>query len=1259
MERPASLAVRGRVRIVQVLRAVPIRWRILSIAALNSAVVVVLAALIWNGAKVLGSAWEDVRQVRESDKILALLESETSRLQNLIHRYINQPSPELFAEILLLREAVLGTLTNRASNDPMLSGSVEQLEQVTDRFLNGFGELRAVQATIAKTYEQQVLGPARDMAGLYSIIEGATGHRDALIWPSLGKSREAFTGMLVAANAYYLSLASASAEDARRNTETIEKTIPVMSDLADNDLQRMALTRLHAKTLALREGLAKLTEQLAIRTELLRNTIDASQADAIGVIDSLSVKMRQREQKAQETFDRTLAGISRRVLSIAVIFLGIILSAGVLIALSIRLPLQQIMAAMHAITSGNYDRAVQGTSAKDEVGAMARAVEVFRENAIAKRKTEDELRASKEKAESALLELNTAQQNLIDAERLAALGGLVAGVAHEVNNPIGISLTVASSFARRAEIFETELRTEPLRRSKLDEFVKSSRDAAGQLVANLHRAGELIQSFKQVAVDRSHAERRQFSLSEATDQIVASLRPVLKKATITLSVDVPEGLLIDGYPGSYGQILTNLFLNAANHAFADGRSGAISLSARARGSDDVEIIFADDGAGMTPDVQRQAFDPFFTTRRNEGGTGLGLHIVYNLVTQQLGGRMMLESRLGQGTTFRIIMPKVAKGSNQRTHDHRRSSRRNSSMAEQDDVLHLIDDSEAVPEASTARKWKIAVIDDDQAVHEGTRFALSDYNLQGATLEILSAYSAAEGRVLMRDNPDIAAVLLDVIMETDVAGLDLVEYIRNDIKNETVRIILRTGQPGQAPERRVIVQYDINDYKAKTELTADKLFTSLTAALRSYQQLERMVQTRRGLEIIIDAASTLYDFKSMQRLAEGVLTQLASLLNVDCAGILVLRDDGAAGSEFSVLAGSGCYSRFIGSTSSKSLDPDLRQMVEAAFTRRKNEFADHRSVLYLRTGSGREVVVLLQAERQLSDTDRALVEIFSSRLSIAFDNVILYQQLHAANTQLEDRVAQRTRALMQANRRLSAQWLRLQRANGFKNEILGTVAHDLKNPLGVILGRTEMLNELIGAGSPKENVTAQVDHIRDATKRLTSMVDHLISDAMADAFDITIRREPVDVGALVAEVTDANLPSAVNKQQTISVSAPPNFVTMCDVDRIREAIDNLVSNAIKYSPIGGKITVGVTHEGDNTVVRITDEGAGLSPEDLGRLFGRFQRLSAKPTAGESSTGLGLSIVKRIIDMHGGHVTADSPGPGQGSTFTVTLPAAETS
>ena len=432
--------------------------------------------------------------------------------------------------------------------------------------------------------------------------------------------------------------------------------------------------------------MAKLSEQFTSRTELLRNTIDASQADAIGAIDDLSVKMRQREQKAQETFDRTLA----EHFAPGAVDRGDLPRHHPVRRRPDRAVDPPAAAADHDGDArdhlGQSDRRCRAPNAKDEVGAMARAVEVFRENAIAKRKTEDELRASKEKAESALLELNAAQQNLIDAERLAALGGLVAGVAHEVNNPIGISLTVASSFARRAEF---RGRAADRAAAPLASSTNSSRPRATppqQLVANLHRAAELIQSFKQVAVDRSHAERRQFDLSEATDQIVASLRPVLKKAPIALQVDVPEGLLIDGYPGSYGQMLTNLFLNAVNHAFADGRSGTITISARARGTDDVEIIFADDGAGMTPDVQRQAFDPFFTTRRNEGGTGLGLHIVYNLVTQQLGGRMMLDLRPGQGTTFRIIIPRVAKGgpADQETTEL--------SMAEQDDVLHLIDDT---------------------------------------------------------------------------------------------------------------------------------------------------------------------------------------------------------------------------------------------------------------------------------------------------------------------------------------------------------------------------------------------------------------------------------------------------------------------------------------------------------------------------------------------------------------------------------------
>src|SRR5215216_2500521 len=247
------------------------------------------------------------------------------------------------------------------------------------------------------------------------------------------------------------------------------------------------------------------------------------------------------------------------------------------------------------------------------------------------------------------------------------------------------------------------------------------------------------------------------------------------------------------------------------------------------------------------------------------------------------------------------------------------------MTDENEFLQFVEDEPVAP-GEALPVWTIAIVDDDPAVHEGTRFALYDYTLNGQVLNILSAYSAAAGRELMRANPNVAVILLDVVMETDDAGLGLVDYIRNELKNETVRIILRTGQPGQAPERKVIIDYDINDYKAKTELTSDKLFTTLTAALRSHQQLQRLVETRRGLEIIIDAASTLFDFKSMQRLAEGVLTQIASLLNVDCAGILVLREGGNGMERFSVLAGSGCYRQYTGA---HALENELRRLVDEA------------------------------------------------------------------------------------------------------------------------------------------------------------------------------------------------------------------------------------------------------------------------------------------------------------------------------------------
>ncbi len=568
-----------------------------------------------------------------------------------------------------------------------------------------------------------------------------------------------------------------------------------------------------------------------------------------------------------------------------------------------------------------------------------------------------------------------------------------------------------------------------------------------------------------------------------------------------------------------------------------------------------------------------------------------------------------------------------------------------------EFIVLVDDGPDRRPAQPAARWKVAVIDDDLSVHSGTRFALQDYQLHGRRLELLFASSAKEGRALLEAHPDIAIVLLDVVMENDRAGLDLVEYIRTDLGNEVARIILRTGQPGQAPERSVIVDYDINDYKAKTELTADKLFTAITAALRSYEQLKRLVETRRGLEIIVDAASNGFDAGSLPKFSEGVLTQLSSLIDADCAGMLVLREE-SDNTAWRVLAGSGSYRPVDGHA---TLDRELGGLIEQVFTEKKHAFLDGRTLLYLRTASGREIAVLIDADKVLSDTDRALVEVFCGRLAIAFDNIALYEQLQDANALLEERVQARTRELSAANDKLQSQWTRLRSAAAFKSEVLGTVAHDLKNPLAVVLGRAEMLNEFLGmAEVPRAQAEAQVGHIRGAVNRLIQMVDSLIGDAMKDADEIALRPETIDFSKLVADVVEANRPLAERKEQTIAVESSGHVTAWGDPDRLREALDNIVSNAVKYAPLKGRILVEVTGEDGAAAVSVSDSGPGLSPEDEARLFARFQRLSAKPTGGESSTGLGLSIVKRIVDLHDGAIVADK-GPLGGARFTISLPA----
>jgi signal transduction histidine kinase len=271
----------------------------------------------------------------------------------------------------------------------------------------------------------------------------------------------------------------------------------------------------------------------------------------------------------------------------------------------------------------------------------------------------NELQERTRQLSQSLEELRAAQGSLVQTEKLAALGRLVAGVAHEINTPVGTSLTVASALINKTRQFEAEITRGDVRRSNLTDFIAASREAASQIMSNLGHAIELIQSFKQVAADRNVSDRRRFDLSEVTEQVVRGLRFGLRKKNLTVTVDCAPGLALNSYPGPYGQVLTNLVLNSAAHAFPNGEPGAVHIAAQPSGRNNVELLFSDDGCGMSPEVRRQVFDPFFTTKRDQGNTGLGLHIVHNIVTNRLGGRIQLETRPGAGTKIQIVMPREA------------------------------------------------------------------------------------------------------------------------------------------------------------------------------------------------------------------------------------------------------------------------------------------------------------------------------------------------------------------------------------------------------------------------------------------------------------------------------------------------------------------------------------------------------------------------------------------------------------------------
>lgn len=314
------------------------------------------------------------------------------------------------------------------------------------------------------------------------------------------------------------------------------------------------------------------------------------------------------------------------------------------------------------------------------------------------------------------------------------------------------------------------------------------------------------------------------------------------------------------------------------------------------------------------------------------------------------------------------------------------------MIKEDELLFA---DEVLTESKDSKEpWKLVIADDEEEVHAVTRMVLDNFTFEGRGLELLSAYSGKETKEILQKHPDTAVLLLDVVMEEDTTGLEVVKYIREELNNKFVRIILRTGQPGQAPERQVTMEYDINDYKEKTELTAQKLFTTIIGLLRAYRDLRMIEKSRKGLEQIAAISSSLFEYQSLTCFMEGLLEHLSSLLhrrqpsaaaeNFGLAMTVQQQD------EYYLIAATDPYHESVGQSVREIFSGELYQVFLQAKEQQRSIYLPNVYVGYFETRQHSRHIIYLQNQSEWNDIDQELIKVLETNIAVAFENLDLTQ-----------------------------------------------------------------------------------------------------------------------------------------------------------------------------------------------------------------------------------------------------------------------------